>query len=64
MGTARPLFKVDRFHDLEARVVRLEKQLEHERALRKDAEKNAARFHALMLQARVNLLAAQKKKGS
>lgn len=56
MAAARPLHKAD----VEARqaeiIGRLRKRLETERGLRKQAELNAARFHALMLQARVALI--------
>lgn len=60
MGTARPLFKVK---DADERCAQLERALEKERRLRKAAEaradladKNAKRFHALLLQARVALI--------
>ena len=60
MGTARPLFKVK---DVDERVAQLEARLVVERRLRKAAEaradaadKNAKRFHALLLQARVALI--------
>lgn len=52
MGDARPLLKLDQ----DLRIARLERMLADERKRRKAAETNAARFHALMLQARVALI--------
>lgn len=62
MGAAKPLYKVDRLHGCAGKIRLLEKQLAAEQQLRTAAERNAARFHALMLQARINLLAAQKER--
>lgn len=50
--TARPLFKVDR----DRTITDLKEQLAEERRLRVEAEANAKRFHALMLQARIALI--------
>jgi hypothetical protein len=56
MGTARPLHKTDVDARLRERVLRLEAALAAERDMRREAELNAKRFHALMLQARIALL--------
>lgn len=56
MGDARPLFKVDRDRTISG----LKAELAAERRLRVAAEKNAVRFHALMLQARVALITRKK----
>ena len=63
MGSARPLFKVDHAMSDAERIQRLEKRLQVERRLRKAAEDrarladaNSKRFHALLLQARVELI--------
>ncbi len=54
--TARPLYKTDELARLSERVVRLENQLAAEREWRKQAQLNASRFHALMMQARIALI--------
>lgn len=61
MGEARPLFKVDHAMTDEERIASLERRLLAERRLRKeaehkleDAERNANRFHALLLQERIS----------
>ena len=59
--TARPLHKADVEARQAERILRLENALRTERALRIAAEKNAARFHALMLQARVALITKKKE---
>ena len=56
MGEARPLFKVDHQMTDAERIASLERRLREERVLRKQAEANALRFHALMLKARVDLI--------
>jgi hypothetical protein len=56
MGEARPLYKVDHTMTDEERIASLEKRLRDERRQRKEAEANAKKFHALMLQARVAAL--------
>lgn len=53
---ARPLHKADVEARQAERIVRLENALREQRRLRIEAEKNALRFHALMLQARVALI--------
>lgn len=53
---ARPLFKVDR----DRTITDLKSELAAERRLRLEAEKNARRFHALLLQARVAALPARR----
>ncbi len=60
MGAARPLYKTDTEARRRERIVRLERMLEDERRLRRDAERNAKRFHALMLAARVALIRQEK----
>ena len=55
MGEARPLYKVD----ADTRVARLHAALKKERQLRKEAEANAMRFHALLIKARVDLIQAK-----
>lgn len=57
MGTARPLYKVDH-------AMSCEQKLAKERVLRKNAEANALRFHALLMEARVALIVAKAKEGS
>ncbi len=63
MGEARPLYKIDHTITDAQKVVRLEKRLAVERRLRKNAEDrvrlaeaNSKRFHALLIQARVELI--------
>jgi hypothetical protein len=56
MGTARPLYKVDNAMSDAEKIVSLERRLVKERELRKAAEANALKFHALMLKARVDLI--------
>lgn len=56
MGEARPLFKVDNTMTDQERIASLERRLREERVLRKKAEANAHRFHALMLAARIALI--------
>lgn len=46
------------------RVARLEDELAGERLARLAADRNAARFHALMLQARIRLVACEKGRGN
>jgi hypothetical protein len=60
MGTARPLLKADELVLCQRRCARLKTRLLEERKLRKEAEVNAARFQALMLQARVALIVGRK----
>ena len=60
MGVARPLLKADELALCQRRCARLKARLEDERKLRKAAELNAARFQALMLQARVALIVGRK----
>ncbi len=62
MGAARPLFKVDHAMSDAERIASLERRLANERDLRKAAEANARRFHALMLQARIELIRQEKKR--
>lgn len=59
MGTARPLYKVDHALTCEQKLERAEARLAEEKRLRVAAERNARRFHALMLKARVELIGAQ-----
>ena len=61
MGTARPLLKADELALCQRRCNRLKARLEDERKMRKAAELNAARFQALMLQARVALIVAKRE---
>lgn len=61
MGEARPLFKINNAMADQEKIASLEHRLSEERVLRKAAEANALRFHALMLQARVNLITAKTK---
>ena len=61
MGVARPLLKADELVLCQRRCSRLKTRLEDERKLRKQAELNAARFQALMLQARVALIVAKRE---
>lgn len=58
---ARPLHKTDVEARQAERIVRLETMVKQERRLRIEAEKNVLRFHALMLQARVALIAKKKE---
>jgi len=58
MAAARPLYKTDEVARMRERIARLERALDTERQLRKQAELNASRFHALMLKARVDLIRA------
>jgi hypothetical protein len=53
--TARPLFKVDR----DRRITDLKAEVERERALRLEAERNANRFHALLIAERIRSLPAR-----
>lgn len=61
MGDARPLAKLASadYRIRDQRVKRLRAQLEKERQLRKEAEANVKRFHALLIQARVALIQAK-----
>lgn len=59
MGTARPLFKVDHAMSDAQKIARLERRLKVERGLRLEAERNALRFHALLLAERIKHLPAR-----
>jgi hypothetical protein len=61
--TARPLYKLDHTITDKEQVARLKRRLEVERRLRRaaearavQAEANSKRFHALLIQARVELI--------
>ena len=61
MGDARPLAKLAAadYRVRDQRVKRLRAELEKERQLRKEAEANVMRFHALLIKARVDLINAK-----
>lgn len=63
MGEARPLYKLDHTLPDKEQITRLKRRLEVERRLRRNAEDkaqlaeaNSKRFHALLIQARVELI--------
>ncbi len=53
--TARPLFKLD----ADQKIRRLERMLANERRLRKEAEENTRKFHALLIAERIKHLPAR-----
>lgn len=61
MGDARPLFKLDNQMTDAQKIASLERRLVKERELRKQAELNARRFHAMLLRERVAAIVAKHK---
>lgn len=55
-AVARPLFKVAHAMSDSQRITSLESRLRTERRLRREAEANARRFHALLLAERIKHL--------
>ncbi len=58
--TARPLYKTDETARLKERVVRLERCLADQKQKALEWERAASRYHAQLLQARVDLIRQRK----